>query len=76
VVGLTLCTTAVLLGWLPCTGTTTGAPPVVALAVGDWLGLDGGKLAGGGGAVGGGATGAAVVGAVTGTGTGTGIDDT
>lgn len=68
-VGLTLATTAVLPGWLPCAGATTGEPPVVTLADGvgdgDWL-----RLGGGVAVVGGGATGAAVVG------TGTGTDET
>jgi hypothetical protein len=66
VVGLTLETTAELLDWLACTGTTDGAL-VVTLAVGVGVGVGVGPgvvAAGGGGAAGagGGATGAAVVG--------------
>lgn len=60
VVGLTLATTAELLDWLACAGTTGGAL-VVTLAVG----VGGGVVAAGGGGAagaGGGATGAAVVG--------------
>jgi hypothetical protein len=68
VVGLTLATTAALLDWLPCAGTTTGGPLVVTVAVGVGVGVGGGVVAAcGTGAAGGGATGTAVVGTGTGT---------